>query len=372
MRVRNSSFISAPSSAARVYDYGNPIETCYVLGAGASAAYDSNLVDQNRPPLGAGFFASEVVKSVLSRPEYRQTRQFLDTIESSGNLPLDVEELLAWLIRRLGELDFASERKEEGAVQAAVACQRVLGQFYYLCFDTFREFSRRHGNLPTNYTRLASRCVRERSGILTLNYDMLLEQSAEMAGISWCHAPLSTNGDLRIAKVHGSANWWCPAGRAVTFRDASSFSTNLFENISNFLFSNKLWAGEVRVASLSEFLNTTLEKLVRSGSDYDVPVLLPPFGREKDYNQYPVYDAVWNQARFFLNGARSVTLIGTSMRDQDTKFLETLIREISREAVVNVVCRGRETVEKTRRALRHFPPERIRHGGRFEDFVLGL
>ena len=49
--------------------------------------------------------------------------------------------------------------------------------------------------------------------LATLNYETLLEQALELAAPRYAHSERHPNGEMRVLKIHGSANWvFCPPG----------------------------------------------------------------------------------------------------------------------------------------------------------------
>lgn len=143
------------------------------------------------------------------------------------------------------------------------------------------------------------------TGIISLNWDILLEQSApaNKIDIDFGYPIGPLDGDVvpaatphetvKLLKLHGSINW-------LTCRECSGVWRAAEREIGNY------WIGELR--------------LCRKCDQELEPLLVPPTTRKLAKDTLTLLPRLWNEARTLLQRCRVLYLIGYSLPPADTEF----------------------------------------------------
>lgn len=327
-----------------------PLETCYLLGAGASYGCNPALADDDRPPTGVSFMDNRRAEYLLKEERYSALSELWHGSRGRLFRPKDVEDVLSAAADSMDGYGGASNWRDPEGRRTRISLQDALGEFYYFAFELLRDFGAVDQGEFDNYRALAESWPSDPFSVLTLNYDVLLELAIERSGLSWVQSPGIDPRAIPISKVHGSVNWFNPCAGGVSFGGAP-FSAQLFRNVARLAYSNKIWTRPLRVISPAEVPRVTIQTLVRNGSDYDHPALLPPFGSHKDYEQVRVFQEVWRRASDHLSSAKRIVIIGSRLRALDWKLREVLVRSVQPGTKFVVVGGGNESQKALRACL---------------------
>ena len=184
----------------------------FLLGAGASVSYGV--------PMMRGFYIA--FRSFIER-RYPHCLQLIEIFEQArAHAEHDLETLLSDLHHVL-EVDAGLDllRADKGFVAPQVALAReVKGHLDAFIVETCERF-----DLERAVAEFRSLLELRRFGplwLFTTNYDRILETACEQHGIAWADGFESTgyqpvadwsgrfDADVRIAKLHGSVNWYKP------------------------------------------------------------------------------------------------------------------------------------------------------------------
>ncbi len=343
-----------------------------LLGAGASFGYDETLEDVRRPPLTNEVFAKAYRLGTFTEQDfpnlhekvmsYFQTQLKQTVTEPTGSL--DVEQFLGWLAdefeassktqsQLMLDINASKEEKQE-AFDKAHSFQAALGETWYLLFDTLRTYS--VGYVPSfdAYQRLSLSYLREPYSIISLNYDTIFEMALMSSGLDFTYFPPNRPRTVPIAKVHGSINWLNPLARTVVAKGVER--KNLFKFVAPLIYSNRFNMNMPQFLDPRSLATITRAHLLRSGTDYDEPILIPPIGNHKDYEKVALYQNIWQQASTMLSQASEFVLIGTTLRTQDAKLCETISKNLM-EGTKIVAVRGVRRVTETLNAILPWKPK---------------
>jgi len=314
------------------------VNKCYILGAGASFGYDDSISFELRPPLTNEFFVKGHRLGIFTEqffPDlFLRLKEFLKIdgdIQRQQQLYCDIEKLLDWLAKEFNK-STPSPKVDFTRVNQV---QRALSQAYYFIYELFRHYSLSYTPMFDNYRRLVLHYHTCKYGIITLNYDVLLELAAQSVNLSTHyfsgpHYPKS----IPIAKIHGSINWLNPCKGGIAFQGLGSDS---FLDIITPIFSNRINMGSMMVLPLAAIRDVSYRDFVRSGIDYDEPAIIPPFAGYKDYDKIKDYSDVWMFAESMLRETKELVIIGCSIRPEDIKFNELLKKAVSEKVSITVV-----------------------------------
>ena len=342
---------------------------CYILGAGASYGYDDTLDESERPPLGANIIDAASNIGLLTEDKYPNFLEFLKWHFSSKGLEtpssykgIDIESLLDEAANELDEFNEAHKKElgledqelylerikadpigfleemnslyteeEKKSLRRPALLQSCLGESWYLMYEIFNHYSSLYKSSLNNYQKLAESHIKEPYNVISLNYDLIFETAIESVNLYYQYlyeikekSSIPRNKYIDTAKVHGSINWLNPMSEILKLGTDKGKGFELLRVISGFPYSNRLQTGDVITLCPKVSIKKNMDSLLRSGDSYDEPILLPPIGRYKDYNKYPMITVMWEKARLMIEEASDLVFIGTSLREEDTKLRETL------------------------------------------------
>jgi hypothetical protein len=160
----------------------------------------------------------------------------------------------------------------------------------------------------------------EGAGLVTVNYDVCADVAIMDAGRRCCYslnpdAARDLNGEIRIAKLHGSLNWHgCVAG------DCSRIWAD--PHISDFVFEHRnAWRDDPHHHVCFEKDERACE---RCGNKLLFPLLVPPLRDKRIYGQQ--MKVLWDNARRMLHAADVIALVGYSCAAID-ESVNALLRE---------------------------------------------
>jgi len=114
-----------------------------------------------------------------------------------------------------------------------------------------------------------------------------------------------------------------------------------------------------------------LNDLLRSGSDYDEPLLIPPIGNHKDYDKAPLYKNVWQLAAAMIDQSSELVFVGTTLRRQDVKLCDVIANNLNKGTKI-VAVRGLKQVTQTLNAILPWKPDAIEPYDSFEKYAKTL
>ena len=360
---------------------------CIIIGAGASFGYDNSLIEKERPPLGRDLLSRSLEIGALA--EWKYPKLFSTLIDysrkfqrdSSHFSDIDVEEFLEYLAKELeninGKLNagnpvptpeqtrqFIAELNKDfkGTIDkineaipkdqdpnyelrhVAAGIQSAIGESWYLMFEVFRKYSLSYRSRFDAYQRLALSHLQEQYDLISLNYDIIFETAASYAGMltmypqTQMNLPLSDPRKIiNVAKVHGSINWFNGYSKGISLGNTKERGYQLLHKISGFLYSNRVQIEPLVIINQAQLHQIDIQDILISGSKYYEPALLPPVGNYKDYDKVKDFKANWVAATNYVNGASELVIIGTKLREQDTKLRRMIVDNVSKPIRVTVV-----------------------------------
>jgi len=314
------------------------LKKCYLLGAGASYGYDDNLPDLGRPPLSNEFFSKGQRLGLFTEDKYPRLYQALIEYTKLQKIENpDIENFLSWLATNFyksGEV--IHEVKTDVNFERAIFLQCALGESFYFIYDILKYYSLSYKPDFDCYRRLALHYFDKKYNIVTLNYDTLFENAILSLNGSFYYLPPRRHpNSIPIAKLHGSINWLNPFGKAIAHRNLTG--KDAFRTVVCSVFSNRAWMEDMKILHPLALKEIEVDDLVRSGTDYDEPALIPPLEDYKDYEKVERYKEVWDFAKSMLRDTTELILIGCSLRRQDKKLEELLSKSIRRSVSFTIV-----------------------------------
>lgn len=264
-------------------------KTIYFFGAGASAA------EEPAAPTSA-----ELLRGGLARraDRYETLRRFLAGWGfDCGHLLPTIEELLSILDNCLSK---GEPIGQAWSISDLAKCrEELVGCIYDHIGDTL-DAQTNGAKEHSLYRTLLSRVSAEKTSLISLNYDLLLDHALSQLGLQPeyaldffdGHQAIQAPAAMRLYKLHGSLNWgYCP----------SCFSTVLTR--------------ERRLRSDERC--PTCEGPMRVLIIPPTPLKIPPS---------PFLAALWKKAEWELAQAEEIVFIGYSLSDSDANIRYMLFR----------------------------------------------
>lgn len=313
----------------------------FLLGAGASHGYDEKLPQEQRPPLTDYLFVAGARSGILTTQRYPNLCRHVKEKKSGVNfndpetLKMNVEDFLSSLVKEFNDLLVIRQpfpnnewHEEVGSIQTA------LGECFYCIYELLSTYSAAYQPNLNCYHRLALYCKKKKCAVITLNYDILLEAALEHEGVSYHYLPsmASQLPRLPFAKLHGSINWANFTGGSIAYANTNG---DPFYTITRSIYSNIFDLASIKIGV--PIGNRT--NLVRSGTDYDEPALIPPFGQDKPLGKVRIYAPVWAFAETLLHEASELTIVGCAIRETDTQLCKLLAKALDRQIQMTIVSK---------------------------------
>ena len=365
-------------------------EKCIIIGAGASYGYDSALMEEERPPLGKDLLYRSIEAGALVAWKYPMLfTTLLDYAKKFSRDALhfsdiDSEEYLEFIADQLKCINdalsagFTTPSQEtvkklmdqfqqdfEGTInkikeeiqkiedpnwklrRVASQLQSALGESWYLMFEVFKKYSFSYRPNYDAYQRLALSHMKEGYNLISLNYDVIFELAASTVGIGVQYPPQNTEPPntlplvdprriINMAKVHGSINWFNSYSRGINLGTRER-GYRLLHKISGLIYSNRVQSEPILIVNFPQLMQTEIQDILLSGSKYYEPALLPPVGNYKDYEKVKYFENNWKAAEGYVKSASELVVIGTSIRDQDTKLRQLINDNVVKEIPITIV-----------------------------------
>ena len=366
-------------------------EKCIIIGAGASYGFDSSLLEGEKSPLGKDLLSRSVEVGALTEWKYPMIFSTLrDYAKKFGKdnarfSDIDMEEFLEYLAselqringildskvsipseRRIKELTSEFQRDFEGTWdkikdeiqkfpspdfklrQIANKFQVALGESWYLMFEVFKKYSFAYRSNYDAFQRLALSHMKESYNLISLNYDVIFELAASTVGIVVLYPPqdagltntlplVDPRRMINMAKVHGSINWFNSYSRGISLGETKERGYRLLQKMSGLIYSNRVQIEPILMVNFPQLLQTEIQDILSSGSKYYEPALLPPVGNYKDYDKVKYFEYNWKAAEGYVKSASELVVIGTSIRDQDTKLRQLIKDNVIKQIPVTIV-----------------------------------
>jgi hypothetical protein len=330
---------------------------CFILGAGASFGYDETLIDIEKPPLTRDVFRRGHQLGFLTSASYPRLydrllfylNNHLGLALKEPTVGIDAEEFLGWLAeefeRRSQPLSqpVQDDKERTRLFQELNSVQGALGEAWYFLFELIRHYSISYKPRFDAYRRLALHYFDSPYSAVSLNYDTIFESAILSAGLTFSYfdrTPLT----IPLAKVHGSVSWLNPIGRGIAVGGLTS--SNVLQTVAPFIYSNRINMERPRFLDIRALHNTRVKDLLRSGTDYDEPILLPPIGSHKDYEKVELYRQIWAFAERMIAEATELVFVGTTLRKQDVRLCQAIGKNL-KEGTKVVIVRGKDKVIAT-------------------------
>lgn len=288
---------------------------------------------------------------------------FVPAIESAiqqRRVPQAAAEVFGKLQREAEESGIAAENIEERLKRALSVPEsdrretlRLVSQAIGATLEYRISFSYASGRLASSdqgYCQLATllRALSdndaESAGVVTVNYDVCADVAIMDAGrrCYYCLNPdpaRSLNGEIRLAKLHGSLNWHgCVAGECSRIW-ADPHIADLASGHVN------AWRDDPHHRVCFEKEERRCE---RCGHPLLFPLIVPPVPDKRIYGQQ--MKVLWDNARRMLRAADGIALVGYSCADID-ESVNALVREAGVRKRVLVANPSGEARERAMRLL---------------------
>jgi hypothetical protein len=320
----------------------------YILGAGASYGFDESLSKELRPPLTTEFFFKGTKLGIFSEQDFPDLFTTFKKYLKNENLSeemCDIEKFLQYLADNF----ISTKPQKPDDFKRIRQLQRALSQSFYFIYQLFRYYAFFYTPKFDSYRRLALNYNNCKYGIITLNYDILFELALRSVNLNYHyfvgpHYPKS----VPVAKIHGSINWInsCKGGIAY-----ENIGKDIFQTVTQPIYSNKFYLSPMMVLPLDGVKDVSYTDLIRSGSDYDEPALIPPLANYKDYEKVERYKEVWQFAESILRETSELIVIGCSVRKEDIKFRDLIKDSLKNDIPITIVSPGQKNVMEELKSL---------------------
>lgn len=364
---------------------------CIIIGAGASYGYDSSLLDGEKPPLGKDLLSRSIEVGALTDWKYPMIFSTLKDYakkicrDNERYSDIDMEVYLEYLASELqrinGILDSSVPTPSESQIKEVISefqrdfegtfnkikdeieknpdpnfkirqiankFQVALGESWYLMFEVFKKYSLDYRPNYDAYQRLALSHMKESYNLISLNYDVIFELAAYSVGMVVLPPPQDTGLTntlplvdprriINMAKVHGSINWFNSYSKGISLGETKEKGYRLLHKMGGLIFSNRIQMEPLLVLNFQQLWQINIRDILLSGSKYYEPALLPPVGKYKDYEKVKYFEYNWKAAGNYIKSATELVLIGTSIREQDTKLRQMIKDNVVKEIPITIV-----------------------------------
>lgn len=340
---------------------------CYILGAGASFGYNTDLPWIQRPPLTNEFFIKGTRLGILTEDRFpglvRGINQYIEAELPNSDIELtdwqqDIEEVLDWIVVRFEDVYDADD------YDTATEAQQTLSEAFYFVFELLRYYTSNYYPRADAYRRLALHRHQEPYSVVTLNYDTLFETALQSLSIGYDYFGGSQIGNVAVSKLHGSINWMNPVPVSV--------SENDFSERVRHVYSNRFHTQEMFNLPLNTLPRITYRDLAKSGDNIVEPAVVPPIAVKEEVDKVAAYEPVWDLAANLLQSASELIVIGCSLREGDQKFIELLENSLGGLAKVTVAQPHPDPVHATIRSLVDDTSYNTESYSDFEEYAMTL
>ena len=175
---------------------------------------------------------------------------------------------------------------------------------------------------------------------------------------------------INMAKVHGSINWFNSYSRGINIGETKERGYRLLHKMSGLIYSNRVQIEPILIVNLPQLLQIEIQDILLSGSKYYEPALLPPIGNYKDYEKVKYFENNWKAAEDYIKSASELVVIGTSIRDQDTKLRQLIKNSVLKEIPITIV--GSHDTESKIRTLLDSKVSKLIFVDNFEKYANNL
>ncbi|MDH3764485.1 MAG: hypothetical protein OER82_01575 [Nitrosopumilus sp.] len=243
----------------------------------------------------------------------------------------DVEKFLEWLVLPFEKL---SQSRTENKDMLLLVFRPALSELYYYIFELLKHYSVQYFPNFDSYRCLALHRHNINYAVISLNYDIIFESAILYAGLGFNYGEPSLPKPIPIAKVHGSINWLNP-GHGVAYRTTKD--DDVFKIVSKNIFSNRIEGQPQVIIPPGSLICIKRQDIVRSGTDYDVPMLMPHLGRAKDFSLLPKSPTIWRFANLLISDVTELVFVGTSIRKQDELFCKLIKTNVTSKTEITIV-----------------------------------
>jgi hypothetical protein len=333
---------------------------CIILGAGASYGYDDSLSEIQRPPLTDEIFRNGMILGIFSQEEYPTLYEKLkfyvtNVLRKPWSEPIekmDVEEFMQWLANQFTDFSTSSEQEWMIRIKEGKACQAALGEMWYYLFNILKQYSILYRPTLDNYQRLALHYYKKHYAVISLNYDVLFELALLNVGCSYSYTDRNHPFAIPIAKIHGSINLFNSYSGSIRLsglEDMSGF--DLLPYIAPLIFSNRVYLHPPIHIDPRQIDKVDMNHLLRSGTDYFEPILIPPLGNYKDHEKVSIYKQTWALAERLLSETTELVVIGTKLREEDVQLCQAIQKNLPEGTRITTVSRNRGLINGRLKAI---------------------
>ncbi|MBX5467278.1 MAG: SIR2 family protein [Firmicutes bacterium] len=199
--------------------------------------------------------------------------------------------------------------------------------------------------------------------VITLNYDLLLEQAFEDAGIPVSMWPCPSPNGLRLVKPHGSIGWWNSWKGAYGFARPVPFPERV-----RFVYGNQADMEPLRFLSLDDVRTLSFRTFAEDNDNFYAPVVVPPVGPSKREN-VRFLKRLWDRLPRLIAQVSELMVVGCSIRAEDSK-LRDLLQRLPRHVRVVVADPNPDPVmQGLWTAARHLRRQNVRTVGSFSALM---
>jgi len=314
----------------------NPVNKCYLLGAGASVGHTDAVPLQLRPSKSDAFFLRGRDLGILDRDTFPDLYAALCQnfgVDSLENLPpnelrKDIEDFLG---------SIANESPEE-VEDDDYRPHMVLGHCVYFIYELLRFYQIHYRTNYDNYQKLALHYHDHQYSAISLNYDVLFEAAIQSSGLEYYHGfqDPRPNEPISIAKIHGSISFH-------TIVQGITYEGGEISKMAGNIYNTSIRGGDnavLQVMEPNQIINFSSEDFIRSESDWGVPLIIPPAAGNKKYEQFDPYKTQHQLAKQNLHDVDKLVIIGCSLRNQDDLLLNMLRDSLDKNVDVKIVARS--------------------------------
>ena len=358
---------------------------CIILGAGASFGYDETIPKEERAPKGIDLLSKALENGLLTKYKYPN---FIDLLEQYAYTmgkdnktysDIDIEEFLEKVVlafesaRKLAsgesivgeeelnklidpirllfkklyeetQSDYDPRRPAKTNNLRSVKLQSAIGEATFLIWELLKIYTLRYRTTFDSYQRLALYHLEEPFNLISLNYDAIFEMAAMQSGlnIQYSGTPaidpflIGMKRIINVAKVHGSVNWFNLYSKGIAVGGAEK-GYSLLHRVSNLFYTNHINTGPPIIVNPTALFQIDINHLLMSGDQYYEPVIIPPIGKNKDYEKVVYFKTNWEAAGNMVANSNEIILIGVSLREQDTRLRDLLANRAKKGLEATVV-----------------------------------
>ncbi|MDT3437316.1 hypothetical protein [Haloarcula sp. 1CSR25-25] len=313
------------------------ISKCYLIGAGASHGHSPDLSSEEAPPMRCGLFVDGYSNGLLRESQFEFLLEYIleeldipedpDAIEAD-QLCFDEEEFFNEIYQK------TIPSSDADSATTDLDASRAIGSSFYYFYELFRRYSNIFSPQGSYYTDLALHNYDTRFGVISLNYDVMLEKSICYTGQQYHYPSDQHQNGIPIAKLHGTINLLNDFGAGYNTGNEGDFLNRVRHIVSNTELRRNI------PLNFEQLHEIDYEDLALNFDSLHEPALMPPLGSAKDYRKNIIYSENWKAAEQLLEDIEELVVIGTSIADDDMLLVDLLESTIDSDVTVTIAAGG--------------------------------